>query len=87
MNDLDHAITQVEDRRDELKTVRREHSAWLSEHPEAARRLQRLDNELHPLPELPEIKALGRHQAANLRRAAEIQPPGHDHGIEIDFGP
>jgi hypothetical protein len=87
VNDLDQAITQVEERRDELQTARRDRSTWLSEHPEAARRLQSLDQELHPLPELPEIQALGHHQAANLRRAAEIQPPGHGHGIEIDFGP
>jgi hypothetical protein len=87
VNDLDHAITQIEERRDELETVRRERSAWLSEHPEAVRRLQTLDKELHPLPELPEIQALGQHHAANLRHAAEIQPPGHGHGIELDFGP
>jgi hypothetical protein len=87
VNELDQAITQVEERRDELETVRRERSTWLSEHPEAVRRLQSLDKELHPLRELPEIQALGQHHAANLRRAAEIQPPGHSHGIEIDFGP
>ena len=87
VNDLDQAITQVEERRDELDTVRRERSTWLSEHPEAVRRLQDLDKELHPLPELPKIQALGQRQAANLRRAAEIQPPSHSHGIEIDFGP
>jgi conjugative relaxase-like TrwC/TraI family protein len=87
VNDLEQAITQVEERRDELQTARRERSAWLSEHPEAVRRLQSLDKERHPLPELPEIQALGQHHAANLRRAAEIQPPSHGHGIELDFGP
>ena len=87
VNDLDQAITQVEERRDELKRIRRERSTWLSEHPEAVRRLQSLDRELHPLPELPEIQALAQRQAANLRRATEIQPPGHGHGIELDFGP
>jgi conjugative relaxase-like TrwC/TraI family protein len=87
VNDLDQAITQVEERRDELETARRERSTWLSDHPEAGRRLQNLDKELHPLPELPQIQALGQRQAANLRRAAEIQPPGHGHAMEIDFGP
>jgi hypothetical protein len=87
VNDLDQAITQVDERRDELEKVRQERSAWLSEHPEAVRRLQSLDKELHPLTELPEIHALGQHHGVNLRHAAEIQPPGHSHGIEIDFGP
>jgi len=87
VNDLDQAITQIEERRDELKTARREHSAWLADHPEAVRRLRSLDRELNPCLELPEIQALGRHQAANLHRDAGVQPPGHNHGAEIDFGP
>ena len=87
VKDLDEAITQIEERRDELQTARRQRSAWLNEHPEAVRRLQNLDKELHPLPELPEIQALGHHHAANLRHAAEIQPPSQGHGIELDFGP
>lgn len=60
----------------------------MAEHPEAARRLRALDRELNPLPDLPEvIRDLGRTQAAALRRDAGVQLPGHDHGIELDFGP
>jgi hypothetical protein len=42
---------------------------------------------LNPLPELPEIEALGQTYAARIRRYIGIQPPGHDHGIEIDLVP
>jgi len=62
-------------------------NAWLAEHPEATRRILSLDRELTPLPELPEIRALGQHRVANLRRGTEIQPSGRDHGIDLDLGP
>ncbi len=84
---VEQAISDLEDQRDELHTARREHSAWLADHPEATRRLRTLDRDLHPLPELPEIQTLGHHHAANLRREAGIEPHGHDLGPEIDFGP
>jgi conjugative relaxase-like TrwC/TraI family protein len=87
VNQLDQAISHLEDKRGELLAAGQERTAWLADHPEAVRRLRSLDRELHPLPELPEIQALGQHHAANIRRDAGIRPPGHDHGIELDFGP
>jgi hypothetical protein len=87
VNHLDQAISHLEERRAELQTARQERTAWLTEHPEASRRLQSLDRELNPLPERPEIQALGQHQAANFRRSTGIDSPGRDHGIELDFGP
>jgi hypothetical protein len=84
---LDHATSHLEEHRDELDTARHERSAWFAEHPEAARRLRSLDRELHPLPELPEIHDLGRGPVAGHGREVGIEPPGHDHGIELDFGP
>jgi hypothetical protein len=51
---------------DGLQTSRQERNAWLSEHPEAARRLRSIDRELHPIPEVPEIQQLGRTHAAGL---------------------
>jgi hypothetical protein len=84
---VDRTISDLEDQRDELHTARREHTAWLADHPEAIRRLRTLDRELHPLLKLPEIQTLGQHHAANLRRGAGIELPAHDHGAEIDFGP
>ena len=85
---LDDAIIHLEQERDELHTARREHTVWLADHPEALHRLWTLDQELNPLPDLPEIiRDLGRTQATGLHRHAGIQPPGHDHGIELDFGP
>ena len=87
VNRLDQAITLLEEHRGELHTANRQRNGWLASHPEAARRLSRLDRELNPLSQLPEIEALGRAHAADIRRAAGIRPPGHDHGVEIDFGP
>jgi hypothetical protein len=87
VNQLHQAISHLEDRRDELHTDCQERTAWLAEHPEAARRLRSLDREINPLPELPEIQALGQHHVAKLRRCAGIDPPEHDHGAELDFGP
>lgn len=87
MNYLDQAISWLEDTRDDLEIARRQRSAWLDEHPEAAHRLRRLNRELKPVPELPEIQTLGHHHAANLRRATNIQPPRRDLGIEPDIGP
>jgi hypothetical protein len=84
---VDQALSDLEDERDELHTARREHTAWLADHPEAIRRLRTLDRELHPPLELPEIQTLGHHHAPNLRREAGIAPPAHDHGAGIDFGP
>lgn len=87
VNQLDRAITHLEERRDELRTARRERTAWLAEHPEAARRLRNLDRELNPLAHVPEIEALGRAHAAGIRRDSGIRPPGPGYGVEIDFGP
>jgi conjugative relaxase-like TrwC/TraI family protein len=87
MNRLDQAIRNLGGRYDELKADCQDRNAWIAQHPEVARRLQRLDRELNPLPELPEIEALGQTYAARIRRYIGIQPPGHDHGIEIDLGP
>ena len=84
---LDKTIADLEEQRGELQGARHERTAWLADHPEAVRRLRALDRELHPLPELPEIDALGQHQALDIRRYAGIRPPGPDHGVEIDFGP
>ena len=87
VNRLDGTIAQLEEQRRDLETARHERTEWFADHPEAVRRLRILDRELHPLPELPEIQALGRHHAAKIRRDAGIRPPGRDHGAEIDFGP
>ena len=87
MNYHDQAISRLEDTRDDLEIARRQRSAWLDEHPEAAHRLRRLDRELKSVPELREIQTLGHHHAANLRRATNIQPPRRDLGIEPDIGP
>lgn len=88
VNHLDQAIGHVEGRREELQTAGRERTAWLANHPEAARRLRSLDRELNPLPELPEvIRDLGRTQMTNLHRDAGIRMPGRDLGVEIDLGP
>ena len=84
---LDKTIADLEEQRGELQGARHERTAWLADHPEAVRRLRALDRELHPLPELPEIDALGQHQALDIRRYAGIRPPGPDHGVETDFGP
>jgi hypothetical protein len=87
VNRLDQAISHLEQRRDELHIAGQERADWLDEHPEAARRLRSLDRELNPLAELPEIQAIGQHHAATLHPDAGIQPPRHNHGIELDFGP
>jgi hypothetical protein len=87
VNRLDQAIRRLEEARDELHTASDQRNAWLAQHPEAARRLSRLDRELNPLPQLPEIEALGWAHAAGIRRDAGIPPPGHDHGVGMDFGP
>jgi hypothetical protein len=85
---LDEIVSDLEGHRDQVHTAQRERTEWLAQHPEAARRLHQLDRELNPLPDLPEvIRDLGRTQAAGIRRHAGIQPPAHDHGIELDFGP
>jgi conjugative relaxase-like TrwC/TraI family protein len=84
---LDQAISRLEEHGGALRSGIEERNAWLTEHPEAARRLSRLDRELNPLSLPPEIEALGRTHAANIRRDVGIRPPGHDHGVEIDFGP
>ena len=83
---LDEAIDHLDARRDELDHTRRERNTWLADHPEATRRLHALDQELNPLPELPDIiRDLGRTHAAGLHHDPGIQPPSH--GIELDFGP
>jgi hypothetical protein len=84
VNRLDQAIRRLEEAKDELHTASDQRNAWLAQHPEAARRLSRLDRELSPLPQLPEI---GWAHAAGVHRDAGIRPPGHDHGVEMDFGP
>ena len=86
-NRLDQAVNRIEERRDEVELACQERSAWLADHPEAIRRLRSLDQELHPVLELPEIQALGRHHVARPRHVAGIRRPGPDHGIELDFGP
>jgi hypothetical protein len=86
VNQLDQAISHLEEKRRGLETAGQERSTWLVDHPEAVRRLRSLDRELNPLP-LPEIQALGQHHAANIRRDAGIRTPGLHHGIELDFGP
>src|SRR5581483_7503867 len=71
---LDEAIDHLDARRDE------------PDHTQATRRLHALDQELNPLPELPDIiRDLGRTHAAGLHHDPGIQPPSH--GIELDFGP
>jgi hypothetical protein len=37
--------------------------------------------------QLSEIEALAWAHAAGIRRDAGIRLPGHDHGVEMDFGP
>ena len=87
LNRLDDATRQLDEWRGELQAAQQARNAWLAEHPEATRRILSLDRELTPLPELPEIRALGQHRVANLRRGTEIQPSGRDHGIDLDLGP
>jgi hypothetical protein len=83
---LDDAIAQLGERRGGLDRARRDRNAWLADHPEATRRLQALDRELNPIPDVPElIRDLGRTHAAGHHHAAGVQPPSH--GIELDFGP
>jgi hypothetical protein len=84
---LDETIARVQGQRSHLETARQQRTAWLADHPEAVRRRRMLDQELNPLPELPEIRAVGRHHAATVRRDVGIRPPAHNHGVEIDIGP
>jgi hypothetical protein len=85
---LDEAISHLEAEREDLHCARRQRSAWLADHPEATRRLRTIDRELNPVPDLPAAsQSLNRTQVAGIRRDAGIQPPGHDHGIELDIGP
>ena len=82
MTRLDETTAHLEARKDEIQADRGERASWLADHPESARRLQSLDHELQP--ELPEVRALGQHHAANIRRNAGIRPPTQSHGAEID---
>jgi hypothetical protein len=81
---LDHQVSDLEAHRDELHNSRRERTAWLAQHPEAARRLHTIDSELHPLPDLPEIhQALGRARGTAHERDLGVAPPAADHGIDL----
>src|SRR5581483_10905794 len=73
---LDEATTDLYAQRGELGHARREHDAWLADHPEATRRLRALDRELNPLPDVPEvIRDLGRFHATGLHHDPGVEPP------------
>ncbi|MDQ3680129.1 MAG: AAA family ATPase, partial [Actinomycetota bacterium] len=87
-------VDRLEERRDELAAAKAEREDWLGAHPEAARRLDRLDAELAALdPQLPD-PSVELTAGFDLRTIdLGIRPaPGLDHGPElgpdlgVDFG-
>jgi hypothetical protein len=85
IDQLNGTTAHLEARWSELEADRHERASWLADHPEAVRRLESLDHELHP--EFFEVRAPGPHHAPRIRRDAGIRPPSQSHGVEIDFGP
>ena len=69
--------TELESTKAELTRAIAERAEWLHQHPEAARRLARLDGEL---------RMVGRTIGLAAEAMTEPEPPRHEQDLGLDLG-